>query len=58
MKEVAPLGKPSYSDQKHQKQGNFPSFFFKVPFIYLFLNFLILWDAMMGDKTMLLKMSK
>jgi hypothetical protein len=28
--------KPSYSDQKHQKQGNFPSFFSKVPFIYLF----------------------
>jgi hypothetical protein len=38
MKEKAPLGKTSYSDQKHQKQGNFPSFFFKVPFIYLFFE--------------------
>jgi hypothetical protein len=30
------------TNQKHQKQGNFPSFFFKVPFIYLFLKFFIL----------------
>jgi hypothetical protein len=37
------------TDQKHQKQGNFPSFFFKVPFI-LFLKFLILWHAMMETK--------
>jgi hypothetical protein len=24
------------TDQNHQKEGNFPSFFSKVPFIYLF----------------------
>jgi hypothetical protein len=38
MKEEAPFGKPSYSDQKHQKQDNFHSFFSKVPFIF-FENF-------------------
>ena len=38
MKEEAPHGKPSYSDQKHQKQDNFPSFFSKVSFIYLFFE--------------------
>jgi hypothetical protein len=38
MKEEAPLGKPTYSDQKNQKQGNFPSFFSKVPFIYFFFE--------------------
>jgi hypothetical protein len=31
------------TNQKHQKQGNFPSFFSKTPFIYIFhLNFFIL----------------
>jgi hypothetical protein len=29
------------TDQKLQKQCNFPSFFSKVPFIYLFLKFLM-----------------
>jgi hypothetical protein len=46
------------TDQKHQKQGNFPSFFSKVPLFYFILNFLILWHAMMENKDMLWKKSK
>jgi hypothetical protein len=47
------------TNQKHQKQDNFLSFFSKVPFIYIFhLKFLILWHGMMGNKNMLWKSSK
>jgi hypothetical protein len=47
------------TDHKHQKQGNFHSFFSKVPFIYLFiLKFFILRHAMMENKNMLWKRSK